>query len=118
MHEVSLVADLVARAEERAGGQRVEFVRVRYATTIPEETLEQAFRMLTQDGPMAGATLEAEPFDVLLTCPCGFSGALGHDDLISASISVCPSCGAVSSRPRTAELELLEVRTVPVVSAT
>ncbi len=117
MHEVSLVADLVARAGERAGGRKVEVVRVRYASTIPEETLVQAFRMLTEEGPMAGAALAAEPFDVLLTCPCGFSGALGHDDVISASIVVCPSCGTVSGRARTAELELLEVRTVPVVSA-
>lgn len=117
MHEVSLVADLVAQCERRTAGRPVQVVRVRYASSIPEAGLRQAFTMLTEDGPLAGAMLEAEPFDVLLTCACGFSGALGHDDLISASIAVCPSCGAVSTRARTAELELLEVRTVPAVSA-
>jgi len=117
VHEVSLVADLVAQCEVRAAGRPVQVVRVRYASSIPEEALRQAFQMLTEDGPLATATLEAEPFDVLLTCACGFSGALGHDDLISSSIAVCPSCGAVSSRPRTAELELLEVRTALVASS-
>lgn len=112
MHEVSLVAELVAQAEGRARGRQVAVVRVRYASSIPEASLVQAFRMLTEDGPMADAKLEAEPFDVLLTCACGFSGALGHDDLISSSLAVCPTCGAVSSRARTAELELLEVRPV------
>ena len=118
MHEVSLVADLVTEAERQADGRPVEAVRVRYASSIPEDILRQAFQMLTQEGPLAGATLEAEPFDVLLTCACGFSGALGHDDLISASIAVCPSCGAGSTRPRTAELELLEVRAAPMAAAT
>jgi len=112
MHEVSLVADLVAEAERQADGRPVTVIRIRYASSIPEETLRQAFQMLTEDGPLANARLDAQPFDVLLECPCGFSGALGHDDLISSSIAVCPACGAVHTRPRTAELELLEVRLV------
>ena len=94
----------------RRRARTVQLVRVRYASSIPEDALRQAFAMLTERGPLAEATLEAEPFDVLLDCQCGFSGALGHDDLISSSVAVCPACGAVSTRPRTAELELLEVR--------
>ena len=31
------------------------------------------------------------------------------DDLIGGSVMVCPACGDVSTRQRTAELELLEV---------
>jgi hypothetical protein len=46
---------------------------------------------------------------VHLTCSCGFDGALGHDDLIESSVAICPSCGDVSKRTRTAELELLGV---------
>jgi Zn finger protein HypA/HybF involved in hydrogenase expression len=110
MHEVSLVSELVTEAERRAAGRPVVLVRVRCASSIPDDALRQAFTMLTEDGPLASAALEVEPFDVLLDCECGFSGALGHDDLISSSVAVCPSCGAVSTRPRTAELELLEVR--------
>jgi Zn finger protein HypA/HybF involved in hydrogenase expression len=111
MHEVSLVADLIAQCERQAAGQRVTVVRVRHASSIPESALQQAFRMLTEGGSLADATLEAEAFDVHLDCECGFAGVLGHDDVISSSLAVCPACGNVSTLHRTAELELLEVRT-------
>lgn len=112
MHEVSLVAELVEVCEQQAAGRPVDVVRVRHATTIPAEALEQAFRMLTDGGSLAGARLEAEPFDVELACGCGFEGALGHDDLAGGSMAICPRCGDVSTLHRTAELELLEVVTV------
>ncbi len=110
VHEVSLVAQLVDACVERADSQPVELVRVRYASTIPEPVLRQAFTMLTESGNLAGARLEAEPFEIRLQCACGFDGALGHDDVIDNAVAVCPACGDVSSRQRTAELELLEVR--------
>ena len=113
MHEVSLVAELVAECERRAAGGPVRFVRVRHASTIPEPALQQAFRMLTEGGCLADATLVAERFDVQLQCGCGFAGALGHDDVIGGSIAVCPACGEPSALRRTAELELLEVRRAP-----
>jgi Zn finger protein HypA/HybF involved in hydrogenase expression len=111
MHEVSLVAALIGECERQAAGQPVQLVRVRHASSIPADALQQAFTMLIEGGTLADATLEAEAFDVRLQCGCGFSGVLGHDDLISSSMAVCPACGDVSTRPRTAELELLEVRT-------
>jgi Zn finger protein HypA/HybF involved in hydrogenase expression len=110
MHEVSLVAQLVEAAERRAGGRPVALVRVRHATTFPDDVLRQAFEMLVDGGPLGGAGLAAEPFDVRLSCACGFDGALGHDDLVGASLAVCPACGEPSELPPTAELELLEVR--------
>ncbi len=113
MHEISLAAELIAQCERRSAGQPVSFVRVRHASSIPEEMLQQAFRMLTEGGSLADATLEAEAFDVRLRCGCGFDGILGHDDLIGGSMVVCPACGDVSTQPRTAELELLEVQTAP-----
>lgn len=113
MHEVSLVADLITQCEVRSAGQVVRLVRVRHASSIPEPTLRQAFRMLSEGGALAGATLEAEAFDIGLNCNCGFAGVLGHDDLISGSLAVCPACGEVSTLHRTAELELLEVLTAP-----
>jgi Zn finger protein HypA/HybF involved in hydrogenase expression len=111
VHEVSLVADLIEICERQADGRKVALVRVRHATTIPAEMLEQAFRMLTVGGALADATLEAEPFDIPLACPCGFDGVLGHDDLVGGSMAICPGCGTVSTLHRTAELELLEVVT-------
>lgn len=110
MHEVSLVAQLVDACLERAGGQAVELVRIRHASTIPDAMLRQAFEMLTQEGILSGARLEAQVFDIRLQCACGFDGPLGHDDLIDSAMAVCPSCGDVSTRARTAEIELIEVR--------
>lgn len=112
MHEVSLVAELITECERRSAGQPVQLVRVRHVSSIPEPALRQAFRMLTEGSALADAAFEAETFDVELRCPCGFAGILGHDDLIGASVAVCPDCGQVSTLRRTAELELLEVRTV------
>jgi len=113
MHEVSLVADLISESERRSAGQPIQLIRVRHASSIDEATLQQAFRMLIEGGPNAAAKLQAESFDVTLQCTCGFSGVLGHDDLIGGSVAVCPACGNISTRTRTAELELLEVRTAP-----
>ena len=112
MHEVSLVAELISECERRSAGRPVQLVRVRHASSIAEPALRQAFRMLTEDSRMADTRLEAEAFDVVLRCGCGFEGVLGHDDLISGSVAICPACGDVSTLRRTAELELLEVRTV------
>ena len=111
MHEVSLVAELIEACDREAAGRPIALVRVRHASSLPEDSLRQAFALLTPNGPLANATLETEPFDVLLRCACGFDGPLGHDDLISSSLAVCPACGDVVTRKATAELELLEVRT-------
>jgi Zn finger protein HypA/HybF involved in hydrogenase expression len=113
VHEVSLVAGLVDAVAARAGGRHVASIRVRHATTIPADVLRQAFAMLTAEGPLAGAVLVAEPFDVPLTCGCGFTGAATHDDLVGGSLAACPACGELVAVPRTAELELVEVRLAP-----
>jgi Zn finger protein HypA/HybF involved in hydrogenase expression len=113
MHEVSLVAELVDRCVQLAGRQAapepVTAVRVRYATTIPADVLHQAFTTLTADTPLAGARLEAQPFDVRLDCAtCDFTGPLGHDD-VAGSMAVCPRCGGVTPLRHPVELELLEL---------
>jgi Zn finger protein HypA/HybF involved in hydrogenase expression len=110
MHEVGLVAELVDAAVERSGGRPVAAIRVRRATTVPEDVLRQAFEMLVPGTPLESATLEVEPFDVRLVCPCGFDGALGHDDVIGPSQAVCPGFSELRGIPPMPELELLEVR--------
>jgi len=105
-----MVAELVDAAVASAGGTTVSLVRIRHASTVPEDVLRQAFEMLTGDGPLASAVLETEPFEVRLTCPCGFDGALEHDDVIGPGQAVCPSCSELRTFPPTPELELLEVR--------
>jgi Zn finger protein HypA/HybF involved in hydrogenase expression len=109
VHEVGLVAELVDAAAERSGGRSVAVVRVRRATTIPDDVLRQAFEMLVPGTPLEGAVLEVETFDVRLSCPCGFDGALEHDDVIGPSQAVCPGCSELRGIPSTAELELVEV---------
>ncbi len=110
MHEVSLVAALVEAVEARSAGAPVSLVRVRHATTFPEDVLRQAFEMLTATGPLEGAALVLEAFDIRLACACGFAGSLEHDDMVGGSMAVCPACGELAQLPPTAELELLEVR--------
>ena len=110
MHEVGLVAELVDAAIAQAPVTPATLVRVRYATTIPAEVLEQAWAMLVDGGPLETATLDAEPFEVRLACPCGFDGALVHDDVLGPGQAVCPSCSELREFPVTPELELLEVR--------
>ena len=110
MHEVGLVAELLDAAVARAGEGPVVLVRVRRATTVPEDVLRQAWEMLVPGTPLDGVPIEVEPFDVRLVCPCGFDGALEHDDVIGPSQVVCPSCGDLRGIPPTGELELVEVR--------
>ncbi len=109
MHEVGLVAELVDAAVDRSGGRPVAVVRVRRATTIPDDVLRQAFEMLVPGTTLEAAALEVEPFDVRLSCSCGFDGALEHDDVIGPSQAVCPGCSELRGIPPTAELELVEV---------
>jgi Zn finger protein HypA/HybF involved in hydrogenase expression len=109
VHEVALVADLVEAAAARVEGPRARRVVVRYASTIPTDVFEQAWAMLTAGGPLDGAELDATAFPVRLECPCGFAGALEHDDVIGPGQAVCPSCSELRAFPVTPELELVEV---------
>jgi Zn finger protein HypA/HybF involved in hydrogenase expression len=113
MHEVSLVDALLDEVRVRAAGGTVRAIVVRHATTIPHEVLRQAFELLTQGDPLADATLEAQPFEILLRCDCGFHGPLGHDDMLGPTMAACPRCGALRRTPATPELELLEVTAGP-----
>jgi Zn finger protein HypA/HybF involved in hydrogenase expression len=110
VHEVGLVGELVDAAVAHAAGGPVALVRVRRATTVPEDVFLQAWEMLVPGTPLDGVALEVEPFEVRLACPCGFDGVLEHDDVIGPSQVVCPSCGDLRTVPPTAELELTEVR--------
>ena len=110
MHVVGMVGQLLDAAVASVGGRRLSMVRIRYGSTVPIDVLRQAFEMLTVDGPLAGAVLEAEAFEIRLACPCGFDGALEHDDVIGPGQAVCPACGELRTFPPTPELELLEAR--------
>ena len=109
MHELSLVADLVAECERRAAGRPVILVHVRHAATLPEDTVREVFALLTPQGPLARATLLTTAIPVTLHCPsCGRRSALGPDHLVG-HLAVCPRCGEVASPEPVAELELVDV---------
>ncbi len=110
MHEVSLVAELVEACERLADGAPVRRVRVRHASSLPSETVRQAFELLTSGTALGDAALDLSSFDVEVRCACGFIGSLGHDDDLEPFL-VCPSCDGLVSRPRTPELELVAVVT-------
>jgi hydrogenase nickel incorporation protein HypA/HybF len=111
MHEVSLVAELVEACERAAAGAPVQAVRVRHASAIPEDVVRQAFAMLTSGTPLGAARLELTSFDLVASCPCGFTGPLDHDALDAGPYVVCPSCDALITRPSHPELELAAVVT-------
>ena len=109
MHEISLVAELLDECVRRADGRAVSVVRVRHANTIPDDVLEQAFAMLTVEGPLAGAQLQREEFDLTIHCAaCGYDGILTHDHAVGHML-ICPRCSDVSSSSHPVELELLGV---------
>ena len=111
MHEVSLVAELVEACERAAAGVPVQALRVRHASAIPEDAVRQAFAMLTAGTPLGTARLELSSFDLVVRCPCGFTGRLDHDALDAGPFTECPSCAGLVARPRTPELELTAVVT-------
>jgi Zn finger protein HypA/HybF involved in hydrogenase expression len=109
MHELSLVAELIEEVEQRAAGRGVALVVVRHATTISEETVRHAFAMLTADGPLFGAKVECQPFDITLQCAaCGFDGTLDHDHLVG-HLRICPMCAEISGDSQLPEMELVSV---------
>jgi Zn finger protein HypA/HybF involved in hydrogenase expression len=108
MHELSLVAELVDECVRRAGGREIAVIRVRHATTIGEDTVRQAFDMLTAGGPLDGVRLETEPFDLPFACDaCNYAGVLDHDHAVG-HLRVCPACGCVSNDEEPCELELVD----------
>jgi Zn finger protein HypA/HybF involved in hydrogenase expression len=111
MHEVSLVAELVEACERLADGAPARRVRVRHASSLPPDTVRQAFALLTAGTTLADAVLELASFDVEVRCPCGFVRPPGHDDHDLEPFVICPWCDGLISRPRTPELELVSVVT-------
>ena len=112
MHELSLVAELVAECERRASGRTVTSVQVRCPATIELHEVEQAFQVLIAGGPMEAARLEIETFSPTLSCGCGFSGPVGRDESVG-HLLVCPGCAAVHESHATLELVGIQLAAMP-----
>jgi Zn finger protein HypA/HybF involved in hydrogenase expression len=108
VHELSLVEELVAECERRARGRTVTLVLVRCPVTIEVEEVEQAFRVLTADGPLEGSRLEIDTFSPTLSCGCGFSGPVGREQS-AGHMLICPGCAAVHEAHDTLELVTVQI---------
>jgi Zn finger protein HypA/HybF involved in hydrogenase expression len=97
MSEYSLVQELVekllAEISEKKPGV-VKEVRLRKGSIISEETLQQAFHIMTENTPLENVQLAIETFNIEHKCKsCGYQQVLTPDDLIG-NLYVCPECGA------------------------
>ncbi|HTW10454.1 MAG TPA: hypothetical protein VME46_23315 [Acidimicrobiales bacterium] len=101
MHELSLVDELVATCLQLADGRPVLEVWARCPAGTDMDEVGEYFALLARSGPpgqgscLERAELRLEQRDVELCCTCGFTGALGPDD-IAGHIGVCPVCGRAS----------------------
>jgi Zn finger protein HypA/HybF involved in hydrogenase expression len=112
VHELSLVAELVAECERRADGRPVTAVLVRAPAGVDADEVAACFVHLTAGGRLAGAVLEIEPVAQVLRCACGFSGELGADDC-AGHVVICPSCARVHEAPGALELVAMNGAGVP-----
>jgi hydrogenase nickel incorporation protein HypA/HybF len=95
MHEFGLCEGVLDAVRQRAGGRRVTRVRVRFGVrhAVDEESLAQAFAMMSEGTEAAGAAVELVTVPAAIACPdCGFSGET--TDLLAT----CPRCASTDAR--------------------
>ncbi len=115
MHEVAAVGELVyavLRVIEAHQPCRVDAVRVQRGSTFAEEALAQAWRMLTEQTPLAGATLDVEVTNHVVDCACGIERTMLAEELIG-HMWVCPNCNHVEEIDEHDDLTLLGVTLTP-----
>jgi hydrogenase nickel incorporation protein HypA/HybF len=91
MHEFGLCEGVLDAVRQRAGGRRVTGVRVRFGVrhAVDEESLAQAFAMMSEGTEAAGAAVELVTVPATIACPdCGFRGET--TDLLAT----CPTCAS------------------------
>jgi hydrogenase nickel incorporation protein HypA/HybF len=95
MHEFGLCEGVLDAVRQRAGGRRVTGVRVRFGVrhAVDEESLAQAFAMMSEGTEAAGAAVELVTVPATIVCPdCGFTGET--TDLLAT----CPRCASTDAR--------------------
>lgn len=112
MHEYSiieqLVEDLLAWCQSNAV-QRIKEVSIRRNSTFSEDSLHQAYQMLTENTMLEGSELIVEAVEVEQACrSCGHSQVVTVDDIIG-HLFVCPECGAYQEIDEANGLEILSV---------
>ncbi len=117
MHEYCAVRELVRHLLGHlagAGRARVMEVRLRRGIAFGEGPLRQAFTLLAEGTPLAGAQLEIEEFAAEETCPaCGVRRRIDAGDVI-ARVYVCPDCETPRQIEHAEDLELLGFTTTEI----
>jgi len=107
VHELSLAEELVAECCRLAGGRRALSVRVGCPPTVDRAELEEGFYSLVPGSALEGANLEVQEAPCELSCPCGFVGQVGPEQL-AGHFAICPQCA--QARPVPGGVELLALR--------
>ncbi len=106
MHELGLSEGVLAVALQAARGQRVERVRVRVGRLqrVAPESMEMAWRLVSEQTVAAGSHLEMVEVPLQLRCrSCGREGQA--EDLV-----LCPDCGSSDVEVRDGDrIEVAEV---------
>jgi len=105
MHEVSVVADLVAAINEEL--KRYDVVSVSEVTLVVgkltnlgTEQMEFAYEIITKDSILEGSKLVIQEEEIEVECAkCGYSGPVKNLDLgeevhFKVPILSCPECGS------------------------
>jgi len=86
-------------------------IRIRAASSLSPEALEQAYEMLVLETPLRGSRLVVVSSSERRACSsCGGSWSVTPDDM-AGHLVVCPSCGAPSRIENGADIQVLEIST-------
>lgn len=103
MHEVSVVADMIASIKNELEKYNVLSVKsvtliVGKLTNLGEEQMEFAFEILTNDSIMEGSKLFIEKEEIAVKCDkCGYSGPVRTIEIdesmhLQMPVLSCPEC--------------------------
>ncbi|MDR1955069.1 MAG: hydrogenase/urease maturation nickel metallochaperone HypA [Candidatus Methanoplasma sp.] len=105
MHEVSVVADLMAAVKKElekydAVSVKAVILTVGKLTNLGTEQMEFAYEIMSKDSILEGSMLMIEEEDIKVACgKCGYEGPvnyMGTDEYAHYQIPVlsCPKCGS------------------------
>jgi len=105
MHEVSVVADIIAAIEKELERYNVVSVKevtltVGKLTNLGAEQMEFAYEIMSKNSILDGSKLVIETEEIRVRCgECGYGGpvntmGLGEGDHLQVPILSCPVCGS------------------------
>jgi Zn finger protein HypA/HybF involved in hydrogenase expression len=91
------------------GVKKVKEVRIRKSSAMTDGELEEAFRLLTRNTPLADSMLSIEQIEAAQKCTsCNKPQYVCDEDVID-HLFVCPACGAFAEIDKTSGMEIVTV---------